>query len=67
MIKRNDLDLIKHDIDVLRKEGTLFMTKDEFWKRLHVVNSEISNKMNERPTFSYLNNKLKILDMVLFK
>jgi len=53
MIRKEDLDIMRFDMDILSKQMSRFMEKEEFMSRLSSMNSDLNIKFNDRPTLGY--------------
>ena len=50
LITRDDLDVIRFDLSMMRKDFNRFMSKDEFDSRFGSMNAEVKKRLNTTPT-----------------
>ena len=55
MINTNDLAILQHDIEVLKKNVKSFVTKQDYFERSSVIQNEMMKGFKNRPTWGEFN------------
>ena len=50
LIKREDLDIVKSDMQYLKKDMSEYVSQSEVLTRIGNLNADIVGKINDRPT-----------------
>ena len=62
LVSKDELNILTSDIIYMKKDFGRLCTRDEFLGRFNAFNSDINNKLNERPTASYFKKILAAYD-----
>jgi hypothetical protein len=61
-IKREEFNIMARELDYFKKEVGRLCTREELMTRLNVFNSELNEKLHDRPTISYFKKVLSVYD-----
>ena len=62
LIHKEDFNIIAQEMDYLKKDFGRLITKDEVMTRMGVFSSDLTSKLQERPTIAYFKKVLMTYD-----